>query len=206
MEETKQDGGYRRIYQDLLQDLAEADMALSAGNLGLNQKDGKEIEVICLGERYLVSNSGVRLPGEGNFPMPLCSVIIHYILKASRSDPAGRFVTFGELAGPVFKQGSYSRDALEFPLIKRFKGRVPELLSAAESLGGRAGGESGLGSVSLIFALLPKIPAQLIFYDQDEEFPARVTLLYDRNATLFIEFEFLAVLATHFVQAFLKRP
>ncbi len=90
-------------------------------------------------------------------------------------------------------------------MIKRFQGRVPELLVAASSLGGRIGGESGLGSVSLIFELLPKIPVQLIFYDRDDEFPARVTLLVDRNATRFLEFEFLAVLVTLFVQV-LSQP
>jgi hypothetical protein len=196
--------GYRRIYQDLLQELAKADVALSADKLGLKQNDEQEAEVLCLGKKYLVSKSGLRLSGGGISPEPLSSVVIHYILKGSQGEPAGRFVTLAELAGPVFKQGSYSQDALEFPIIKRFKGRVPELLAAAASLGGRVGGESGLGSVSLIFSLLPKIPVQLIFYDQDDEFPARATLLYDQKATFFIEFEFLAVLATHFVQALLK--
>jgi hypothetical protein len=204
MEETKPIAGYQRIYQDLLQELAKADVVSSAHKLGLRLNAGKEAEVLCLGKRYLVSKSGIRLSEGGPSPEPLSSVVIHYILKGSQGEPAGRFVTFAELATPVFKQGSYSQDALEFPLIKRFKGQVPELLAAAASLGGRVGGESGLGSVSLIFPLLPKIPVQLIFYDQDDEFPARVTLLYDQKATFFIEFEFLAVLATHFVQALLK--
>ncbi len=122
-------------------------------------------------------------------------------MKGGGGEAARRFVTFSELAGPVFKEGSYSRDALEFPLIKRFQGRVTELLTSADSLGGRIGGESGRGSVSLIFELLPKISVQLIFYDRDDEFPARATLLVDRNATRFLEFEFLAVMVTLFVQA-----
>lgn len=205
MEKTDQSGGTHRIYQDLLQDLGKADLALSALHLGLPWQAEGEIEVVCLGKPYRVSKSGIR-PMDGRpFPEPIGSILAHYVIKASGHEPAGRFVTFAELAGPVFKQGSYSRDALEFPLIKRYKGRVPELLAAAASLGGRIGGESGLGSLSLIFELLPKIPAQLVFYDQDEEFPARATLLYDQNATRFIEFEFLAVLATYFVQALLSR-
>ncbi len=73
-------------------------------------------------------------------------------------------------------------------------------MKAAESLGGWSGGETGLGGVSLIFELLPKIPVQLIFYDSDDEFPARARLLCDLNATNFLEFEFIAVLVTIFVQ------
>jgi hypothetical protein len=43
----------------------------------------------------------------------------------------------------------------------------------AASYSGRQGEEAGLGAVSLIFDLLPHIPLQLIFYNRDDEFPAR---------------------------------
>ncbi len=127
-----------------------------------------------------------------------------YILRGSRSRPDGQFVTLAELAGPLFKQGDYSRSALEQPVVKRFRKRLPELLSIAATVGGRQGGEAGLGGISLIFDSLPHIPFQLIFYDQDDEFPARATLLFDRNATQLIDFEVLAVLATIFVQSLTK--
>jgi hypothetical protein len=48
---------------------------------------------------------------------------------------------------------------------------------------------------------LSHILLQLVFYDQDDEFPARTTLLFDRNATQLIDFEALAVLVTVFVQS-----
>jgi hypothetical protein len=126
--------------------------------------------------------------------------LIHYLLAGSSSRPAGRFVPLAELAGPLFTQSSYSQSALEGPLVKRFQGRIPEFLSIAESIGGRQGGISGLGSVSVIFDVLPNILLQLIFYDKDDEFPARATLLLDANATQLIDFEALAVLITIFVR------
>ena len=75
---------------------------------------------------------------------------------------------------------------------------------AAASYGGRQAGEAGLGAVSLIFDLLPHIPLHLIFYDRDDEFPARVNFLYDLNATQLIDFEVLAVLMTVFAQSLTK--
>jgi hypothetical protein len=48
---------------------------------------------------------------------------------------------------------------------------------------------------------LSHILLQLVFYDQDDEFPARTTSLFDRNATQLIDFEALAVLVTVFVQS-----
>jgi len=109
-------------------------------------------------------------------------------------------VSIGEIAGPWLKGSSFSKSALESPIIKQFQKRTPELLSAAESIGGRQEGLSGLGSISLIFDLLPNILLQLIFYDQDDEFPARATLLIDANAIEFIDFEALAFLLSIFVQ------
>ena len=40
----------------------------------------------------------------------------------------------------------------------------------------------------------------MIFYDSDDEFPARASLLIDQNATDFLEFELMAVLVTIFIR------
>jgi hypothetical protein len=204
LQETPAAGGLKWIYKDLLERLLKADIASSAENLDLALNDAEEVEVPLLGRIYLVSREGVRRTDGQEVAEATGSVLIHYILNGSRSRPAGRFVTFAELAGPLFKQGSYATDALERPLIKRFRGRVPELLAAAWSIGDHRGGEAGMGSVSLLFNLLPHLPFQLVFYDRDEEFPARATLLCDFNATKIIEFEVLAVMVTIFVQTLTK--
>jgi hypothetical protein len=192
--------GYSKIYEDLIERLQSADIATSAKHLSLSLSDAGEAEVPFMGTTYLVSNAGVRRTDGRRVPDINGSALIRYVLRGSRSRPAGQFVTFAQLAGPLFKQGSYSESALEQPIIKRFQGRIPELLSQAASLGGYQGGEAGFGGVSLIFDLLPHIPLQLIFYDRNDEFPARATLLYARNATQLIDFEVLAVLVTVFVQ------
>ena len=204
MKDNFSDSGQRKIYEDLLDRLANADIAASADHLDLRLNDAGEVEVPFFGATYLVSREGVRRSDGQRFPYATGSVLIHYILNGSQSRAKGKFVTFAELAGPLFKQGSYSQGALEGPIIKRFQGRLPELLATASSVGGRQGGEAGLGAVSLIFDLLPHIPLQLIFYDRDDEFPARATLLFDHNATQIIDFEVLAVLVTLFVQLLTK--
>lgn len=194
-------GGHQWIYEELLGRLAHVDVMASAANLGLDVNASQEALVPLFGTFYRVSRTGVERVDGGRFADTAGSVLIHYILQGSRSRPAGRFVNFAELAGPLFKQSSYSQGALERPIIKRFQGRLDELAAVAELLGGRRGGEGGLGSVSWIFELLPHILLQLVFYDRDDEFPARATLLFDRNATRLIEFEVVAVLVTLFVHA-----
>jgi len=197
-------GGHRWIYENLIERLQNANITTSAEHLNLALTNAGEAKIPFLGATFLVSNEGVRRLDGKKFNYATGSVLIHYILKGSRSRPAGKFVTFAELAGPLFKQGSYSSSALERPIIKRFQGRIPELLAAVASYGGCQGGEAGLGSVSFIFDLLPHVPLQLIFYDRDDEFSARATLLFDLNATQLIDFEVLAVLVTIFVQSLTK--
>lgn len=196
--------GYRRIHEDLIERLKSADIASSAKHLALSLNEVGEATVPFMGATYLVSNCGVRRTDGKNIPDTTSSALIHYILQGSQSRPAGQFVTFAQLAGPLFKQGSYSQSALEQPIIRRFRGKVSELLIVARSVGGRQGGEAGSGSVSLIFDLLPHILLQLVFYDEDSEFPARATLLFDRNATQLIDFEALAVLVTVFAHSLVR--
>ena len=193
-------GGHRYIYSHLLARLAGTNLAAAAELLQLEMHASGEVAVPYLGVTFLASRQGVRRADGGRFLDADGSVILHYLLAAGPSQPAGHFVTLAELAGPLFKQGSYSQSALERPVVERFQGRLPELLPAAAALGGEEGGEAGLGAVSLIFDLLPHIPLQLLFYDRDEEFGARATLLLDRNATTQLAFEVLAVAVTRFVQ------
>jgi hypothetical protein len=204
LKENVANAGYKNIYEELIRHLKNKDIAASAENLDLALNDAGEAKIPFLRATFLISNEGVRRSDGKGFKDAIGSVLIHYILKGSSCRPAGKFVTFADLADPLFKQGSYSSSALERPIIKRFQGRVPELFEVAASYGGRKGGEAGLGSVSLLFDLLPHILLQLIFYDRDEEFPARATLLFDLNSTQFIDFEVLAVLVTIFVQTLTK--
>ena len=197
-------GGHKWIYAELLNRLASADIALSSHHLGLTVNDDGEVAIPFLKSMVFISRKGVRRSDGRKVPDAIGSVMIHYVLNGSLARPCGRFVTLAELAGPLFKNGGYSAGALEAPVVKRFQGRVPELLAIAELIGGRLGGEAGLGAVSLILEMLPHIPLQLIFYDRDDEFPARVTLLYDANATRMIDFEVLAVLVTVYIQSLIK--
>ena len=197
-------GGHRKIYEDLVKRLANADIATLAGHLNLPINTSGEVEVPFLGTTYLITKTGVRRFDRRRCSDVTASALIHYLLTGCSSRPSGVFVPFAELAGPLFKKSNFSQSALEGPIIKRFQGRIQELLSIAASIGGRQGGISGFGSVSLIFEVLPNILLQLIFYDKDDEFPARTTLLLDANATQFIDFEALAVLVSIFVQFLTK--
>lgn len=95
--------GYRKIYEDLIQQLQHADVATLGRRLELSLNDAGEANIRFMGAAYLVSNFGVRRVDGKRIPDTTASALIHYILQGSRSRPAGQFVTFAELAGPLFK-------------------------------------------------------------------------------------------------------
>ncbi|MEW6185067.1 MAG: hypothetical protein AB1585_04920 [Thermodesulfobacteriota bacterium] len=45
MNTASDQGGYRRIFEDLFQELAELDLAAAAKNLGLSLNEKKEVQV-----------------------------------------------------------------------------------------------------------------------------------------------------------------
>ncbi len=49
--------------------------------------------------------------------------------------------------------------------------------------------------------MLPKILLQIVYYDADDEFPFEVQILFDKNASRFMEFECLAFLEGCLVRA-----
>jgi Domain of unknown function (DUF3786) len=144
LKENIANAGYKKIYKELIRHLKNKDITASAENLDLAMAVAGEVIVPFLGTTFLVCSKGIRRSDGKGFKETLGSVIAHYILKGSCCRPAGKFVTFAELAGPLFKQGSYSSSALERPIIKRFQGRVTELLEVAALYGGHKGGDSGL--------------------------------------------------------------
>ena len=60
MKDTFAIGGHKRIYEDLLERLAIADIAASAAHLDLALNDAGEVKIPFFGVAYLVSRKGVR--------------------------------------------------------------------------------------------------------------------------------------------------
>ncbi len=60
------------------------------------------------------------------------------------------------------------------------------------------------GGYSWLLKVLPKILLQIVYYDVDDEFPCEVQILFDNNASLFMEFECLAFLQGCLVRAMIK--
>jgi hypothetical protein len=101
--------------------------------------------------------------------------ILHYLLSVKRLEPSGRLVGPLELkAGQFFADGSH-----RLPLDKvavRFSDDPDGFAQQARRFGGQ---ERSHGDVAMELRPFPRLPVTLVFWRQDEEFPARAYLLFD---------------------------
>ena len=188
-----------------MHELAEVDLAEAAKALDLSINPAGQVEILFMGVKYLLENSGIRREDDRDYRNTHESILAGYIIRQGLGGPSGRFVSFDSITGMVPAQSSYTSTALEAHLVKYAEEDPDRFHDAIVQSGGRPGGEAGSGGASWIVRLLPKISIQLIFYAGDEEFPSNVRLLIEDSATTFLEFEFLAVLTSIFVEEVIKR-
>lgn len=71
----------------------------------------------------------------------------------------------------------------------RFDGRVPELKTACEKLGGIAEAGKARADVTYRIPVTPFFPVLLQFWESDEDFGPKLQLMWDRNSDSFLHFE-----------------
>lgn len=85
--------------------------------------------------------------------------------------------------------GSPNADIFNAKYAEAFSGHTDRLRQACEALGGRPPQISAGADICWEFDVFPFFPLQLRFWEKDEEFPAKLQLLWDRNSLQFMHFE-----------------
>ena len=163
--------------------------------------------VRLLNRRVLVNPAARRLDwGDGateeerppGFHVALVAVV--YLLEAKEAPLAGEWVT-GEMlpAGTFFFRGLHAIPTAE--VARRFGEDVDGFRGAAARLGGKV--VEG-GDVCVELEALPRVPLRVVLWEGDEEFAARVTMLFDRTAGVHLPLDALLSLAQHVVSALVR--
>ncbi len=109
--------------------------------------------------------------------------IYNHMAQGGSKLPTGKWKGLIEFPNTVSKIKSM-KEHVEKPLIKRFKAKSNELLTAAERLGGDdMTDEIRSADLALLFRPLPRTPVMLMFWDEDldDDFDAEVKLLFDES-------------------------
>jgi len=105
--------------------------------------------------------------------------LLWYLLKATAARPSGRLVKPAGLpGGDIFLKGSH---VLPLDTLAAKYATHPEaFLDTGAALGGIA---AAYGNAAFVLSPLPKVPATVILWTEDDEFPARADLLFDSTCS-----------------------
>ncbi|MBW2145656.1 MAG: DUF3786 domain-containing protein [Deltaproteobacteria bacterium] len=107
-------------------------------------------------------------------------VILSHLTSPEEAEPSGRWVSEKELkGGTMFFRGVHALP-LE-PLVKRFGRDSRSFQEAGRFLGAR---KEPFGDASFSLQILPGVPLAFILWVADEEFPDRVSVLFDAGIEL----------------------
>ena len=190
----KQAPVFDEIYKQYLAEVSAIDLKFIGNSLGINV-DGDEATIPFYGIPHRVSGMGV-MDEEGKRPIHSVSVILFkYLLLCPEQEPpaAGEWVTYHSFpdAAP-YAQGF--RNTAEQPISKAFTGKLNDLKRACMVLGGQPGEAPYSCDLAIRFPVLPKVNLLMVFNDQDEEFPAECSILFEKYADAYLDMECLAML------------
>jgi len=195
---NKKTSVFQETYNKYLDQISRIELNQSFGEkLGINISNNTA-QVPLFNELYEISAKEI-LNSSGKRPsFEICVVLCKYLLLCPAIGPTDNdWVTFKDFpdTGPLI---TYHINDVENPITKIFTGRLHELKEAGRLLGGVTPNIDLPYDVIMKFAPLPKVPVLLLFNDQDEEFPAKSSVLFEKRAEKYLDAECLAILGALF--------
>jgi hypothetical protein len=117
-------------------------------------------------------------------------LLLHYLLTADGTPPAGKWISFRNLPGGLGYDTAFQGRA-NLRLAQAFGTDRASFVIAAHSLGGE---RLSFGDASFLFRVLPRVWLAVVLHLADEEFPASANILFDASASHHLPTEDLAVL------------
>ena len=132
-------------------------------------------------------------------------ITLHYLNQACGKPLAGKLIAFDSVpSGPFYKAAFEKRTA--GILLKVFGDKPEALRACAEKIDARF---NDLGDVAFTVDAFPRVPVTVIFWEGDDEFPARASFLFDASIPAFLPTEDITLtcqmLAIRLVKAFYSK-
>jgi hypothetical protein len=178
-------------------DWAVADATACASRAGCQCTEGGVL-VPLYGRPHLVAHPGGEVratAGEGAAAGPVhvavAILLLHYLLTADGTPPAGRWSAFRELPDGLFYASSFAGRA-EDPLARTFAHSVDDL-DGFRVAARRTGGDAlTLGDASFRFVALPRLDVAVVVWAGDDEEQGEARVLFDAAAGHYLPAEDLA--------------
>lgn len=184
----------------LREEICCIDFAQVAPGIGAEMKDGS-MRIKCLGREFMISPTG-DITTHGPLTPWIQILLLHYIRTAGNADLTGRWVSFSELRGGMVKSTSFLRDC-EQPLTDLFEKDAEKAASVLIAMGAEQRADMSTENAWHL-SLLPRLPVIILYWpgekNNDEEFPAKVKIIFDSSADKFLDVESLIFLVEGLVK------
>ena len=197
--------GYEKIYSTILPKLAECDLARNAPRLGA-VASAEGFRISFLGREYMITAGGVETTDGRPVDVNNRSVLIYYITSEGAGEPSYDFAPLSRLTGMIAGRNDLASGIMNSPLIREFRENYERFAAAMTKLGAEEIPAADSGKHVWRLSALPKILAQIVFYEADDEFPADIQIMFDKTAPRFLDFECLAFLSGCMIRALIDRP
>ncbi len=194
LDSRKPEERYGPALEKALSEWEKADPQETAWKAGTDFDTANRLVLLpLLGETYTVSHPDGeirRRDGEGEVPITIKILLLHYLLTADGVPVAGRWIAFRELPDArTYDPAFQGRSA------HRLRGRFGEDLDAFHKAAAALDGERlDFGDASYLFRAFPRVWMAVVIYEGDEEFSASANVLFDAAASNYLPTEDLAVL------------
>lgn len=125
---------------------------------------------------------------------------LYYYSKAQDNGVTNDWVKFNALSGSWACRFSFDEEDVKI-LTSAFLEKKEKLFEGLERIGGK---RVDHGDAGFEVSFLPRVKVLLIFEDEDEEFPASIRLLYDKNSIFYQPHELLGVVSSFLASRALK--
>jgi hypothetical protein len=184
---------FDETFKNYLAQLKRIDLESRGKILGINIENNEAL-VPLLGKTYRVSTNGIFDPSGQEPDHALRVVLCKYLLLCPETEPIGEdWVSFKDFKDAAPFVGGFVNNT-EKALVRHFSGRLSQLKETCQKLGGLPTDLDLSYQVAVRFEALPQILLLLLFNDEDDEFPAQGSLLFQKKAAEYLDMECLAIL------------
>jgi hypothetical protein len=194
LEEGREAGEGRRpssaeqALRSLLSTMPDVDMEVQAAKCGgkYDAGGGRSVTIDLFEGSYRVTVDDVEVV-HGESPTVWVKILLLiYLTRAGGRPQTGAWRAYRDLPNSVSKAKSF--EACAARIASRFEGDPEGLDEAVRRLGGKPT-DSGSADRAFVLRALPRVPLMMLFWDKEDEFPARVSLLLDGSVLDYLDLE-----------------
>ena len=195
--------GYEITYESVRKKLADCDFHNAIKYLGFEKTGRDSIKIDFMNREYEISREDVIPLDDRYVDVNVLSVLIYYAVSVGKVEPLYRFSLLKNFTKGMFSGSEFSLNWMSAPLTRKFSKDYNLFKRTAQKIGMELISEKNSSHTWLYF-LLPKIPIQLVYYEEDDEYPCDIQIMYDLTASDYLEFEPQAFLTGCFIREFIS--